>query len=72
MKMLTNYENTRSNKLINKLGFKIEKKAKQLGITMADTNCILFQNSYVKTWNPSKQNMLSENTTFISERNFCD
>lgn len=35
--------------LRNKTGFKVEKIVKYLGIAMTIMNCMLFQNSYVKT-----------------------
>lgn len=45
--MLTKIED--QTEFINKMGVKVEKKVKQLGITVINMNCMLFQNNYAKT-----------------------
>lgn len=37
--------------LINKTGFKTEKRVTYLGVTLKNMNCMFYQNNYVKTWN---------------------
>lgn len=49
MKMLTKIED--QTEFMNKMRVKVEKKVKQLGITMTNMNCMLFQNKYAKTQN---------------------
>ena len=44
--------------LMGKTGFIIEKKVRYLGVTLSNTNCMLFQNNCAKLWSDVKKDLL--------------
>lgn len=57
MKMLTNISIQKQMEMMGKSGFKIEKKLKNLAITMTNLKFMLYQN-YVTRWSKLKEDIL--------------